>query len=173
MNETLFTQYRPMIEQAVWNTYKYNKRMEKDDLQSEAFLIFCETIKKYDSSKAKFSTYLYSNLRKLKIYTRTEMTKKYKTETIEQAYNKHFNSFIDKRNEIESIISKEELSSDAKEILAVLLSWNWNIPGVNKKPRFTDIKETFSNLHWKRCRIYKAWEEIRIWWNSKGFIDCY
>ena len=169
MNETLFIQFRPMIEQAVWKTYKYHRQMEKDDLQSEAFLIFYETIKKYDSSKAQFSTFLYSNLRRLQCYSKNEMRRKNRTETIEN----HYNSFVDKRNEIEAIISKEELSKDAKEILAVLLSWNWNIPGVNKKPRFTDIKETFIKLHWKRSRIYKAWEEIRAWWNSKGFIECY
>lgn len=59
----LFNQFRPMVEGFVWKAYKHHRFLEKEELQSEAYLIFCETVKTYDPQKASFSTYLYRGLK--------------------------------------------------------------------------------------------------------------
>jgi DNA-directed RNA polymerase specialized sigma24 family protein len=114
MIQTFFEHYDLINERAWYFSKKYH--LEYDDIQAQCFLIFVETYKKYDSTKSKFSTFLYNSVNiKLKNYCRkeTEITKN----------NISFDHFIDypqKDNHIKKFEfwdTVDNLSPEAQKIV--------------------------------------------------------
>jgi hypothetical protein len=187
----LFQQFRPMIEGYVWKSKRKYKQFERDDLQSQAFLLFCQAYKKFDPNrKTKFSTVLYNELRRLNDYCKVENRKKVskKFTIINVSNNKDYlkgfdnyykivsnifyNTYKDKREQLEKEFEDLPLSDDAKYILAAILSYEWNVPGYNRKPSYHSLQRDFNfYLDWSKKRTGIAWNEIKKWWNSKGYIE--
>ena len=180
--EIKLKQYLPMIEKAVW--YHYHKfHLDKADLESQGFLIFCEAVKKYDKNLGSFSTYLTHELKRLNFYSKTEFKHKYKDVTRIKMYNKRgygINVYVNKINIDEStpcesdykcfekVLDKIDyevsLSQDAKEIVNYIISKEWEDVEKNWKPRFSHIQKLYSEKGWARTRIINAWKEIKEWW---------
>lgn len=189
--EKLFVQYRSMIEKFVWDIFKGyfwpGKRRDGidmlEELRQQAYLIFLESIERYDSSKAKFSTFLFSRLRTLRDYFDSEMRR-----------NKMFRMFsdldcddllfLDDRDfPLENFLSEDkedarevlwELSSsmsfDGRLLLAYLVDRIWETPGINKKPTYKGA-ENYLNYknQWEKCETRKAWKEVKDWWRKAKY----
>lgn len=187
----LFNKFRPMIESYVWKAKRKWKQYERDELQSQAFLLFCEALNKYDSSRnVKFSTFLYNELKRLNDYCKSELKKKISKNftIININYSddylkgfdclyinipyKFFDTYKNRRELLEKEFEDINLSDDAKYILAALLSYEWNIPGYNRKPSFHSLSLDLNYcFDWSKKRTGIAWNEIKRWWNSKGYIE--
>lgn len=161
----LFIQFHPMIQQAIWRQLKFY-RLEKEDLEAQAYYIFCECINTYDKSKASFSTYLYKGLKdKLSNYCRLQAKRFHKF--LEDDFVEYsFNTFL---KTMEVIDSKISLSEDAKVILDYIISRRWEVPGqkYNKKPSYSSIYRWYHFMHsWDKVRLEKAWNELTTWWRE-------
>jgi DNA-directed RNA polymerase specialized sigma24 family protein len=163
----LFDQFRPMVEGFVWKAYKHHRFLEKEELQSEAYLIFCETVKTYDPQKASFSTYLYRGLKdRLGNYCRIQ----YKRNHYILPKDTDTNVFAKFIQTMESIDDKAVLSDDARTILDFIISRKWELPGeYTKKPSFHSITKWYYYMYnWDKKRIASAWNEIGQWWNKEA-----
>lgn len=174
-----FKQFLPMIEKAVWH-YSKKYHLEREDLEGQAFLIFCEAIKTFDKEKAIFSTYLTNELQRLEVYSKKEFIKKYKDiirikKNNQRGYGKnipvnrievpevfHYDTFDKVITRMDYEIS---LSQDAKEIVTYICSREWETDlDKNWKPRFSYIQKLCLEKGWTRNRINFAWEQIKQWW---------
>ena len=155
-----FNQYLPMIEKAVWS-YSKKYGLEREDIESQAFLIFCKATKNYDKTRACFSTHLTHELGRLGHYSQMEFRKLYKDVNKVKTKGKtgYGKNVYTNRNEItevpyydifDRIIDKMDyeisLSDDAKKIVDYILSREWEIIGSNYKPRLSYIKMIFTEL---------------------------
>jgi len=184
--EETFKQFYPMIQKVSW-LYSKKYFLEKDDIQSEAYIIFCNALNNYDKKKATFSTYLYNELKRLDFYCK----KNYKNncpaiirikENHKSGYGK--NIFINKienidinymdfnifEKVIENLDYKYSLSNDSKIIINYILSKEWeNIERKRKwVPRYSHILNKYKSIGWTNKRIKEAWEEIKEWWISSN-----
>lgn len=168
--------YKNLIRKKAWQmAEKYN--YDFDELFSEGCLIFTKSLQTYKKQKARFSTYLYSNL----YYGLMDYIK----------YNNHKNEsydyYFDEQNldasKIQTIMKGElyskdrmqeildfydsaaqELSDNAKEILAwIIEAGDWRRPTYNSVRRYF-----YHRLGWKHGAIKRAWNEIRKWWSNYG-----
>lgn len=175
-----FKQFLPMIEKAVWH-YSKKYHLEREDLEGQAFLIFCEAIKTFDKGKATFSTYLTNELQRLEGYSKKEFVKKYKDiirikKNNQRGYGKNISVNRIEVPEVfhydifDKVITRMDyelsLSDDAKEIVTYILSRKWEVLDNNWKPRFSYIQKMYLKKGWTRNRINVAWENIKIWWQS-------
>jgi hypothetical protein len=177
-----FTQFLPMIEKACWHYYrKYH--LDRADIESQAFLIFCNAIEKLDIKKASFSTYLFNELKRLDRYCKYEFQKENKDvirikKMHKNGYGK--NVFVD-RIEVPDILQYDifdkvitkmdyeiSLSNDAKEIVKYILSREWERIETNWKPSFSYIQKKYLENDWTKNRIVKAWQEIKEWWQGSN-----
>jgi hypothetical protein len=163
----LFNQFRPMVEGFVWRAYKRYRVFEKEELQSEAYLFFCEIAEKYDPQRASFSTYLFRGLKdKINNYCKVQY-KRYHYLIDAQWPEKSFDRFIET---MESIDDKISLSNDAKTILDFIISRKWELPGeYTKRPSFFSVSKWYHYVYgWDKNRIINAWNEIGDWWNKEA-----
>ena len=165
--EKLFLQYERMINSAsgkaarVWGLDFY-------DVQAQAFLIFMESLASYDAERAKFSTHLWTQLRRLNDYCAKEV----------KTYGRMVSLFencacLQDEEQFSSVLdyidAQIELSADAREILCYLVSGWWEeVPGTNRKPSLYGLKCKFTD--WRPCRVEKAWNELKGWYqNNYGY----
>jgi len=176
-----FNQFLPMIEKATWH-YSRKYRLDRNELQGQGYLIFCEALERFDEKKASFSTYLFNELSRLNIYCKEEYRHKYKDiqrikKEKQRGYGK--NLFVNRMN-MENIYCdyaifnkvlgrldyEISLSNDAKEIVTYILSRDWENVEINWKPRFSYIQKRYLEIGWTQNRVKKAWREIKEWWAS-------
>lgn len=180
----MLTDYINMVKKITW---KYSKKYHYDyeELESQAYLVFCEALKKHDSSLASFSTYLYIELQRLSYYCVKQLKRK-KMITKEKIIGKRGTGKTIWHNVIdidsvtvvydfdifERILDKLDyeisLSNDAKDILQYILSREWEDIGSNRIPRFPHIKRVYNNKGWTGKRIINSWNEIRLWWQGSN-----
>lgn len=180
-----FIKYQPMIRKAAWKASKL-WGIEYQDMEAQGYLIYTETLERYNSDKSKFSTFLYSRLRTLNDYgKRLNRINNYNqigyVETPNMAPDsmKDFNSwmenailwfdsgepflsyddFVEKLEFYDSAAS--DLSDKAKMILDYILSSS------EEKYSFHSVKNYFRVTYkWPTCVIKKLWSEIQEWWNT-------
>ena len=179
-----FNQFRPMIEKAVW-IYSKKYKLDYDDIIGEGFLIFTKALKKFDSNRASFSTYLYHELRRLNDYCKNEHRFRYceiirRKDMSKRSYPK--NVFIYRKNDgvkqidnydifkriLHRLDYEKELSKDSQEILNYILSRDWENVEINWKPRLRYIMGLYKNKGWSKNRVDKSWNEIKEWWQSEN-----
>lgn len=174
-----FNQYKPMIEKAVWHYHKIY-RLDREEIEGEAFTIFCEALETFDKSLSSFSTYLTGELKRLNGFCKKEYRKQNKDVVRIKQNNKtgygvnifcgriDFNSVDFGYEVFDRIITKLDyeisLSNNAKEILEYICKREWEIIGSNYKPRYSHIQKVFRNKGWKYSDIKNGYEEIRKWW---------
>ena len=180
-----FKQYQPLIEGFAWKATKRYRYLEHDDIRQQAYLIFCETIERYDENrKVKFITFLYHRLRTLNDYCRYSNNRVMRVLFLYDIDLYQKSDKIDIENyEIEDYIEDSsyelfeaamnrleeslELSEDAQDIIDYLISREWETPGINRVPRLYSIKKYYRYWKgWMPKRTEQAWEEIKDWWKS-------
>lgn len=146
--------YQRMIRKFASSYKRKYPNMEYEDLEAQAYLIFCETLQKYDPTKSKFSTKLYWELKKLTNYC---TYKKY-------GRGQAIGDFLIKEVRYEYVFEQVEFYLTAKQTLSakgykVLNSiLNGEIKNRNQALMY------FKNKNWKYSIISKAWNEIKNFW---------
>ncbi|MFA5048698.1 MAG: sigma factor [Patescibacteria group bacterium] len=147
--DKLFLQYKKLIDKKAYQVsmkWKY----DVDDLKSEGYLIFLESLKKYDESKAKFSTYLTWNLKRLENICRDDKKKQEVVFSIENIDD----IGISQEMFIKSINQIDKLSMDARRVLEIVLA-----DPAGKHNKHIHSKMLKRNFAWVRG----TWNEIREW----------
>jgi RNA polymerase sigma factor (sigma-70 family) len=147
MKEKLFNQYENMIYKQSWH-YANKFNLDYNDVQSEAFIIFCKAVESFDERQAQFSTYLYNKLKSL-----TQICMKEKNRGVRVPIRKFKELlFVDIENtaelEYENSSFEEILFNELAEEEKLVLE---NLP---EREQFI-IEETFGLSGWK-----STYEEI-------------
>ena len=163
----MFDKYVRLIRKTA-GEYARNYRLPYEDVEAQAFLIYCETLEKYDISKGvQFVTLLYSRLKSLGDYCKLELKKNgFEGVSI-------FDVEID--DKVESLkvkdflaVASKMLSIEAYDVLLWLVGFEWN--DENKiyscKPTVARVMKKF---HFSRQKTVRIWGEIKAFWNSDGY----
>ncbi len=167
-----FESYKRMI----WNkAHKLSKRynLEWNDVASQGYLIFVKTLRKFDPTKASFSTYLYHNLRDLNNYC----IKQQKLIGLELDYENLLseNIYLNDIENFNKVLSKveenKELSKESIAILKYIIERDWEKPGMKPhKVSFSMVTNYFRNKGWGQSILNDCWEELHIWWNTCYYL---
>lgn len=161
-----FSDYQNMCRAAAWNVSK-KYRLPYDDLESQSYLIFFESIERFDPSKgAAFSTFLFSRLRTLSDYAYKEIRflKSIPEDMSVDDMEIEVPSGIEVFEEILQFYNSARflLSPDAHKLLLYLMNEK-----SEKKPVFSRVSKSFrSESQWGPKRIKEAWEELKSWYCS-------
>jgi hypothetical protein len=169
----LFNQYRAMIEDAAWKTAR-KFAVEVEETRSTAYIVFCEAIDRFDANKnTLFGSYLYYRLKTVKdIYSKPHRKRK-----LIQNYSvvrQNCAEFADItleifKTEMETMETALCLSEDAQGVLNFLISREWETPGTAKTPRLHSVQKWLKyQFDWMPSRTKKAWDELKVWWQSEG-----
>ena len=160
----MFEKYVNMCRKVAWKFASANK-MNYEDFEQEAFLIYCECLEKYDVTKSSFSTYLFINLNgRLKSFKEKDDREFSHIQEDEQVFanTEYFN--IDVEPTIKELLesAKQILSDVAYTLIKYILSRNWEggwYKNFNKK-----VAKKFLNVSEKE--LEPVWEECSFWWNN-------
>lgn len=143
-------------------------KLPYEDVEAQAFLIYCETLEKYDVSRGvQFITYLYLRLKSLGDYCKSEIRKNtaesvsiYDMEVDERTENLQVKDFL--------AIASKMLSIEAYAVLQWLVSFEWNDDNkvYSCKPTVARVMKKF---HYSRQKSIRLWNEIKMFWNSDGY----
>ncbi len=185
--DNLFEKNKNLIYSRSWY-YSKKHRIDFEEIKSEAFLIFCEAIERYNEGwGAAFSSFLYSRLRTLDDYCTRE--KKYKERMIDVCIfddpldtdNEKFSQITsDDGEQIEKLFERlyfydivEELSLDGRKILEGLFRGDFDKPFSRIRCRnicMSNIKEAVVKYWgWSHPKFDRVFEEIRVWWKKNKF----
>jgi hypothetical protein len=161
--EILLDKYKHMIYKVSWKIAK-KMNVEYDEAKSQAYLIFCESIKTYDKNKSSFSTYLFQRLygyltayfNKNKLFLYNEHDK------FEDCAFEKFCKVI----EFYDRVSSKELTEDAKIIIDFILDKTFKKISIYDTAKYFNL---FYNWTYQRC--IHAWNEIKRWWEKNNY--CY
>lgn len=171
MKTTEFDKYVNLIRKRAWE-YSKKWNISYSEMESQGYLIYCECLEKFDSSKSNFSTYLYTQLNRLGDFARTY--KRQKGELIQDYFPTE-----DEETNVEDLLecresslslseflneSKNFLSEDCFEILKWILERTWE----RKNKKTPTISMAVSYFNKSRDYIEKCWNEISLFWNEKG-----
>jgi len=166
-------QYHNMVRKAAWGTSQA-VGSEFDDALGEAYLIFCETLEKYDHRfGVKFGTYLTHRLRDLgRRVFRVWDHRTVPFDPISSGQGEILGVIPYNNDQDEFLYKIIMLDGDAKVILnGLLLGWfdiNGNSRGGRHIPGFNTVYRTLADKDgwsWSRCR--DAWSELKRWWNDE------
>lgn len=173
MKTTEFDKFVDLIRKRAW---EYSKKwgIEYSEMESQGYLIYCECLEKFDSNKARFSTYLYTELNRLGDFARTY--NRQKGELI-QDYFIVEDEEIDVQEQLESRESslslsnllfeaKNILSEDSMEILKWIVQRSWE----RKNKKTPTISMAVNHFNKSREYIEKCWNEIFSFWNNQGYL---
>lgn len=132
--------------------------LPQDELHSEALVILAECLDTYDPSRARFDTFLWSELGKLKHVAWKEQRRlhRYGTEL-----NEAVTAELAQPQEQESL-GMAILSEDARTVLEWLL-----VRGIQRGKAPGPMSAAYW-MKWSRDRMDDAWEELNCWWHNGG-----
>lgn len=163
--------------------HEYSKKYHIDysELESQGFLIYCECLQNYDVSKSNFCTYLYIQLGRLNDFAKTYIRQK--GFLIQDYYNKPaLDDKIDFEENIQSIeydliscddlleIAKDELSSEAYELLVWILKREWEKDRKKKDRKIPNISSASRYFNKNRKFMEKIWDECKNFWSTEGLM---
>lgn len=169
--ETYFEQYQPMI---CWYAYKVARKysVDQEDVVAQGYLLFVEALKRFDETKAKFSTYLYHNLRMLNDYCsekrrKTSLDSSASEMILDEFWYSDYDTFESTLSKMDAI---SKLSEDSQKVLSYILHRDWETPGFKpSRPYFNHTYEAFSRLYdWTPSRVKKSWMELTEWWSANS-----
>lgn len=179
----LFIQHQKMIQKKAHQSARA-WHLDYQDLEAQAYLLFCEAARTYDPLKGKFSTYLTTCLKDLDdSYCRREVqgwvmnvsAKKFiQMRTIDDAdVWGHTDPSFDKFCEVLDMAeAAAALSADALDVLIYVLGFN-ECPWASRKPgRATAINWFRRRWGWAPSRVSHAWDEIKVWYNQYTTAAC-
>jgi len=150
----VYGEYERMVYKWIWNILKgYPRLFKKEELESEAYLIFHKTKRAFDKERGvRFSTLLFSQLKKmLNLATDRIRVKNREREIIKRelpSYTAEFEDEVGIRHTIENRLTEKA------RILAYYLMSNPSKRGVRK-----EIVEKYG---WTIPQYYKAMNELKI-----------
>ena len=163
----MFDKYVRLIRKTAGN-YARLYKLPYEDVEAQAFLIYCETLEKYDvSTGVQFITFLYVRLKSLGDYCKAEIKKNdfegvsvYDVEIDERPENLKVKDFL--------AVAKEMLTIEAYDVLNWLVSFEWNDDNkvYSCKPTIARVMKKF---HYSRQKSIRLWNEIKTFWNSDGY----
>ena len=163
----MFDKYVRLIRKTAGDYAKVYK-LPYEDVEAQAFLIYCETLEKYDVSKGvQFITYLYLCLKSLGDYCKAELKRKgsegvsvFDVEVDEKTENLQVKDFL--------AVASKMLSIEAYDVLQWLVSFEWNDENnvYSCKPTIARVMKKF---HYSRQKSIRLWNEIKAFWNSDGY----
>lgn len=161
----MFDKYVRLIRKTAGNYAKVYK-LPYEDVEAQGFLIYCETLEKYDASKGvQFITYLYLCLKSLGDYCKAELKRKgdvsiFDVEADERPENLQVTDFL--------AVAAKMLSIEAYGVLKWLVGFEWNDENnvYSCKPTITRVMKKF---HYSRKKSIRLWDEIKAFWNSDGY----
>ena len=165
MPETIkFDDYVSMIRS---RAHKYSRTfgVDYDEVEGEGFVIYCEAVKSYEPSKGSFSTYLWSELRRLRYFCI-----KYNNETgghLSDEAMEYMESRYEKPTFAEVL---EDASCHLSEKAMCMFKWilerKWERKGVRlPSPHRAEVELGLSRGDAKNC-----WSEIKDYWNKDGSL---
>lgn len=165
----LFRKVELMLNKKAWD-YARTYHLDFEECQSQAYLIFCEALEKYDPSKeVRFSTFLHSNLWHLNDLAHKETQQSFTVnfDKFEGTFDRDYQSFSEVVDRLEA---KVGLLDDAQELLSFILSREWEVPGmVPCRPYLSSTSERFKKeKNWSFQRTWEAWQEVKTWWRERG-----
>ena len=122
----MFDKYIRLIRKTAGN-YARLYKLPYEDVEAQGFLIYCETLEKYDiSSGVQFITFLYVRLKSLGDYCKAEIKRKgfeiygaeYDLEPDEKTESLKVKDFL--------AVAKDMLTIEAYDVLNWLVSFEWN-----------------------------------------------
>jgi len=165
MNQPELKDYKGIINKQSW-AYAKKYLLDFEDVQSQAFVIFCEALQKYDDRRASFSTYLWHRLRMLEGWCWNEVcVQRFLDESIPEDLP------MEKRPKLDL----SELGLDAAELVRRIVRGDFYDPEhPTRKAGFrTKIAKVFPTLGWSSARFSKAWTEAKSWWRETPSRNSY
>jgi len=153
-----FKKYQAWIKKQAWKiSKKYS--LDYQDVESQGYLIYVETIKKHIPEKGSFFTFLYHRMQHLNTYGKKQCSLRLKLLWVENFdFLITYDEFISRLELYDTIAT--ELSSNAQLILKYLFSSG------KKKYSRTAVKHYFKeNYQWKPKKFNSVWEELTVWWD--------
>lgn len=174
MKNSLFEKYVDLIRK---RAHEYSKKHNIDysEMESQGFLIYCECLEKYDPDKAKFTTYLYIQLNRLNDFAKTYKRQKglylqdyFNPEHEVEDYEERMISKDYDLPKLKDFLNeaKEELSSDAFNLLLWILKREWQ----EKNRKIPTITMAVKYFNTTRQKIQEVWEECRNFWLNQGLV---
>lgn len=175
MKKTQFEKYVDLIRKRA-HEYSEKYNIDYSEMESQGFLIYCECLEKFNPDKAKFTTYLYIQLNRLRdfarIYNRQQgyLIQDYFQPQIEDEENANLEYEIVSINynlpELNEFLSeaKQELSEDAFKLIIWIVKREWE----EKNKRTPTISMAVKYFSRSRQKIEEIWEECRNFWLNQG-----
>ena len=150
--------------------------MEYEDVEAQAYLIYCMAVQNYRIGKASFLTYLYSNLHgRLRDYCREFKNKTWQDESIDDLIKAdstaiNFDEFFSKNYTYPPLdvfleFAKGYLSSNAYELLVWASQREYEDD--ERVTIHSDLQGYFCDIkRWKVRNVYTAWVEVMDFWRS-------
>jgi len=175
-----FEDYVNMVRKRAWY-YSRIYKMDYDEVESQGFLIYCMSLKTYESKKASFSTFLYRNLSgRLRDYCQQIKDKTWQDMHLCDSYIPEIKNNVNINEEIDfdifkarETITEEEfilyakciLTSRAYYVLRFLLKDQLIEFHSKSKPSLVKISK---KLNIELDELVLIWKELKDFWNYKG-----
>jgi len=158
-------QYEPMLNsQAAFYAKKY--KLDFDEVKSQAYLIFCETLEKYDNRKASFTTFLYARLHDLNRLAYSESASRIFYDSGETDFDKIPFTYFSNYSPVEK--AKGKISPDAFTTIKVIASGQLYKPEhQHGRGRAGSMGEISKRFNWSTEYTKRIFEEIKIWWRKE------
>lgn len=142
--------YEKMMNKFVWKYYKqYYYKIDRSILNSRAIEIFYETLNKYDHTLSKFSTLLYSELRRVGDLCRYEKRRELKNVQLkDNILYSNFYNIIDMK-----LSAEKKLTKLAYKVLL------WMISNSDEKVNKTSMYKKFNN--YSKKNLNDSWNNIK------------
>lgn len=159
---TNFKKYQKLIQKRAWQYYRYYKgEVEYNEIEAQGYLIYCESVEKYDITKSNFSTYLWWELGNLDSYCKTLYRRKQKNVNAEDVKEIQYSEI--KSFDIQDLT--EYLSEKAIKVVKWILSGEWE-DFHKTKPTIKMACEKFGCSY---PTMKKTWDEIENIWKKFNF----
>jgi hypothetical protein len=137
---------KKLIAKLAW-TYSQKSSIEFNEMLSEANLAYLEALQSYDPSKAKISTHVWNHVSgRLKDYIKAEY--KHKETRMDDVETDIAESYS------ENIF--ESFTTEAMEVVRIIIDSPWDLLCLDKKQAQKTIKEKLKSKGWDKNQIVSA-----------------
>lgn len=180
--EQLFLKHRNLIRKRAW-VYAQTYKVEFEELEAQGYLIFLESLDKFDDTKAAFGTFLYWKLNGLQDFCYAKL--KYQAPLASESFDDEDSESTPSRQQLklqelaetsyalflerlELAAAIMSLSSDACELLTWLKDGHWRKPSyLRKTPSLSYAIDCWREKGWGLSRVENAWTELANWWRRE------
>jgi RNA polymerase sigma factor (sigma-70 family) len=170
MKTKLFKDNERLINSRSWH-YARSYGLDFYDVQSQAYLVFCEALQRFDGRSA-FTTYLWHRLRTLGDFCRREKKRRGAWEISEDIPadvpgDVPGSEYCEERLEFYKALDR--LSQDGQKVVKKIVQGDFESPGtvgVAAQGKYRVKSRLENDWGWDEFRVDQTWEEIRQWYVS-------